>query len=154
METTGPWLTIIRREGFTFIFVNIFFPFSKVRKEENIKKDSKKVKNKLIKKPHSDEDESADEITSNVKQTKRTKGKHKDGSHMSSEEEVDISRGEGDMQSSSDDEDEENLRLEINKVWTYCAFQYHVNSEVKNSTHGCPRSGNGQGKQFFNVRKF
>lgn len=73
---------------------------------------------------------------------------------MSSEEEVDISRGEGDMQSSSDDEDEENLRLEINKVWTYCAFQYHVNSEVKNSTHGCPRSGNGQGKQFFNVRKF
>ncbi|KAJ7380446.1 pre-rRNA-processing protein esf1 [Desmophyllum pertusum] len=88
---------------------------SKARKEENIKKDSKKVKNKLIKKPHSDEDESADEITSNVKQTKQTKGRHKDGSHMSSEEEVDISRGEGDMQSSSDEEDEENLRLEINK---------------------------------------
>lgn len=57
-----------------------------------------------------------------MKPTKQTKVRHKDDSHISSEEEVDTGRGEGDMQSSSDEEDEENARFEIAQVWTYLQF--------------------------------
>lgn len=53
-----------------------------------------------------------------MKQAKQTKERYQDDRHISSEEEVDISRGEGSMQSSSDEEDEENLRFEIAQVWT------------------------------------
>lgn len=96
-----------------------FFSFSKAKKEEKLEKKGKKVKRK--KKPqksHSGEEESSDENTSDVKQAKQTKGRHQDDSHVSSEEEVDVSRGEGDMQSSSDEEDTENLGFEITQVWT------------------------------------
>lgn len=51
-----------------------------------------------------------------IKQATQTKERHQDDSHVSSEEEVDIRRGEGNMQSSSDEEDEENLRFEIAQV--------------------------------------
>ena len=53
-----------------------------------------------------------------MKQAKQTKERHQDDRRISSEEEVDISRGEGGMQSSSDEEDEENLRFEIAQVCT------------------------------------
>lgn len=104
-----------------------FFSFSKAKKEEKLEKKGKKVKGK--KKPqksHSGEEESSDENTSDVKQAKQTKGRHQDDSHVSSEEEVDVSRGEGDMQSSSDEEDAENLGFEITQVWTLLQYTpYH-----------------------------
>jgi len=53
-----------------------------------------------------------------MKPAKQTEVRHKDDSHISSEEEVDTGRGEGDMPSSSDEEDEENVRFEIAQVWT------------------------------------
>lgn len=87
---------------------------SKTKKEEKLENKSKKVKQKKkIQKSHSGEEESSDENTSDIKQPKQTKEKHQNDSHISSDEEVDISRGEGDMQSSSDEEDEGNLRFEI-----------------------------------------
>lgn len=51
-----------------------------------------------------------------MEKAKQTKGRHQDDSHISSGEEVDVSRGEGDMQSSSDEEDEESLCFEITQV--------------------------------------
>ena len=64
-----------------------------------------------------------------MKQAKQTKGRHQNDSHVSSEEEVDISRGEGDVQSSSDEEDEENLQFEITQVWTLLqCTPYHYDS--------------------------
>lgn len=66
-----------------------------------------------------------------MKQTKQTKGRHQDSSYISSEEEVDVSRGEGDMQSSSDEEDEENLRFEIAQVWTLLqCTPYHYDLNI------------------------
>ncbi|KAL9958924.1 hypothetical protein ACROYT_G036001 [Oculina patagonica] len=89
----------------------------KAKKEGKvIKKDSKKVKRKENLQKHestSSDEEGAEENISNIKQTKQTKGRQQDDIEMSSEEEVDISRGEGDIQSSSDEEDEENIRIEI-----------------------------------------
>lgn len=99
-------------------FKNFFsFLISKTKKDEKLENKSKKVKQKKkIQKSHSGEEESSDENTSEIKQPKQTKEKHQNDSHISSEEEVDISRGEGDMQSSSDEEDEGNLRFEIAQV--------------------------------------
>lgn len=102
-------------------FKNVFFFFliSKTKKDEKLENKSKKVKQKKkIQKSHSGEEESSDENTSEIKQPKQTKEKHQNDSHISSDKEVDISRGEGDMQSSSDEEDEGNLRFEIAQVWT------------------------------------
>lgn len=106
-------------------FKNVFFFFliSKTKKEEKLENKSKKVKQKKkIQKSHSGEEESSDENTSDIKQPKQTREKHQNDSHISSEEEVDISRGEGDMQSSSDEEDEGNLRFEIAQVWTLLLY--------------------------------
>ena len=107
------WCTGLVQEWF------FFFLISKTKKEEKLENKSKKVKQKKkIQKSHSGEEESSDENTSEIKQPKQTKEKHQNDSHISSDEEVDISRGEGDMQSSSDEEDEGNLRFEIAQVWT------------------------------------
>ena len=106
------------------------FSFSKTNKEEKLEKKSKKVKRKKkLQKFHHGEEGSSDENTSDMKQAKETKGGHKDDSHVSSEEEVhtvDISRGEGSMQSSSDEEDEENLRFEIAQVWTWTTIMHTI----------------------------
>jgi len=87
---------------------------SETKKEEKLEKESKKVKKKKkLQKFHHGQKESSNENTSDMKPAKHTKVRHKDDSHISSEEEVDTGRGEGDMQSSSDEEDEENVRFEI-----------------------------------------
>ena len=96
-----------------------FFLFSETKKEEKLEKESKKVKKKKkLQKFHHGQKESSNENTSDMKPAKHTKVRHKDDSHISSEEEVDTGRGEGNMQSSSDEEDEENVRFEIAQVWT------------------------------------
>lgn len=87
---------------------------SKTKKEEKLEKESKKVKKKKkLQRFHHGEKESSSENTSDMKPAEQTKVRHKDDSHISSEEEVDVGRGEGDIQSSSDEEDEENVRFEI-----------------------------------------
>ena len=90
--------------------------FSKSKKERVAEKDGTKVKRKL-QKHDSDYEKSAEERPSNKMHILRNrKGVEDDDSHSS--EDVDISRGEGDVQSSSDEEDEGQLRLQITEVCT------------------------------------
>lgn len=111
------------------------FSFSKTKKEEKLEKESRKVKKKkMLQRFHRGEKESSNENTSDMKPAKQTKVRHKDDSHISSEEEVDIGRGEGDIQSSSDEDDEENFRFEIAQVWTSLQFPpYHHDSGLEKS---------------------
>ena len=95
----------------------MIYLFSKEKKEVKPKKGTSKKVKRTLKNLHSSDEESADESVSNIKEVKG-KERHVDNDHVSSEEEeVDISRGEGDVQSSSDDEDEGNPELEIIQVW-------------------------------------
>lgn len=80
---------------------------SKIDKREET--DGKKLNNKKVQRISSEDGGSTCEKNSD---TKQIKSKYPQDEGISSDEEVDISRGEGDVQSSSDDEDEEKLALQ------------------------------------------
>lgn len=77
--------------------------------------DGKKLNNKKV---HRVSGESGGSTCEKNSDTKQIKSKYPQDEDISSDEEVDISRGEGDMQSSSDDEDEEKLALQTEQVCT------------------------------------
>jgi len=84
---------------------------SKSRKNKKDKKESRKNKKKL-QKIGSIDCEEADESSFDKDQIK-SKDKFEDDNEVSSEGDVDISRGEGDIYSSSDEEDEQKVQLQI-----------------------------------------
>ena len=105
------------------------YSFRREKEELKPKQNRKKIKEKL-QKFHSSNEESAEKSILNVKKIK-SKEKCKDDKNddgdddddddegMSSDnEEVDISRGEGDIESSSDEEDEDIPEIEAIQVWT------------------------------------
>ena len=106
------------------------FVYSYRREKEELKpkQKRKKIKEKL-QKFHSSNKESAEKSILNVKKIK-SKEKCKDDKNddddddnddeevSSNNEEVDISRGEGDIESSSDEEDEDIPEIEAIQVWT------------------------------------
>lgn len=106
------------------------FVYSYRREKEELKPKQKRknIKEKL-QKFHSSNEENVEKSILNVKKIK-SKEKCKDDENddgdddnddegMSSDnEEVDISRGEGDIESSSDEEDEDIPEIETIQVWT------------------------------------
>ena len=97
-----------------FCFV---FCFSKSRKNKKDKKESRKNK-KGLQKIWSIDCEEVDESSLDKDQIK-SKDKFEDDNEVSSEGDVDISRGEGDIYSSSDEEDEQKVQLQIEQVCTF-----------------------------------
>lgn len=94
-------------------FLCFFFSKSKIDKREET--DGKKLNNKKVQRISSEDGGSICEKNSD---TKQIKSKYPQDEDISSDEEVDIGWGEGDVQSSSDDEDEEKLALQTEQVCT------------------------------------
>ena len=102
------------------------YSFRREKEELKPKQKRKKIKEKL-QKFHSSNEESAEKSILNVKKIK-SKEKCKDDVNdddddddegvSSDNEEVDISRGEGDIESSLDEEDEDIPEIEAIQVWT------------------------------------
>ena len=104
------------------------YSFRREKEELKPKQKRKKIKEKLLK-FHSSNEESAEKSILNVKKIK-SKERCKDDKNddddddnddegvSSNNEEVDISRGEGDIESSSDEEDEDIPEIEAIQVWT------------------------------------
>ena len=102
------------------------FVYSYRREKEELKPKQKRKKiTEKLQKFHSSNEENAEKSILNVKKIK-SKEKCKDDANdddddegvSSDNEEVDISRGEGDIESSSDEEDEDIPEIEAIQVWT------------------------------------
>ena len=106
------------------------FVYSYRREKEELKPKQKRKKiTEKLQKFHSSNEENAEKSILNVKKIK-SKEKCKDDKNddddddnddeevSSNNEEVDISRGEGDIESSSDEEDEDIPEIEAIQVWT------------------------------------
>ncbi|CAH3194572.1 unnamed protein product [Porites evermanni] len=86
-----------------------FVFFSKSKKEKAIKKDGRKMKEKLQMQENDDNKGVGKKSSKKI----RSKKEDEDENGSSSEEDIDLSRGEGDVQSSSEEEDEGQLKLKI-----------------------------------------
>ena len=107
------------------------FVYSYRREKEELKPKQKRKKiTEKLQKFHSSNEENVEKSILNVKKIK-SKEKCKDDKNdddddddnddegvSSNNEEVDISRGEGDIESSSDEEDEDIPEIEAIQVWT------------------------------------
>ena len=106
------------------------FVYSYRREKEELKPKQKRKKiTEKLQKFHSSNEENVEKSILNVKKIK-SKEKCKDDKNddddddnddegvSSNNEEVDISRGEGDIESSSDEEDEDIPEVEAIQVWT------------------------------------
>ena len=104
------------------------FVYSYRREKEELKPKQKRKKiTEKLQKFHSSNEENVEKSILNVKKIK-SKEKCKDDANdddddddegvSSDNEEVDISRGEGDIESSSDEEDEDIPEIEAIQVWT------------------------------------
>ena len=104
------------------------FVHSYRREKEELKPKQKRKKiTEKLQKFHSSNEENVEKSILNVKKIK-SKEKCKDDKNddddddeegvSSNNEEVDISRGEGDIESSSDEEDEDIPEIEAIQVWT------------------------------------
>lgn len=105
------WIELQQSLVFRSIFCYLLF--SKSKRDKKDKKKGKKVKK--LQGTDSDDGENACERNSNLKQIK-SKDQLEDDNDVSSDEEQDIGRGEGDVQSSSDEEDEQRLGLQKAQV--------------------------------------
>lgn len=102
------------------------FVYSYRREKEELKPKQKRKKiTEKLQKFHSSNEENVEKSILNVKKIK-SKEKCKDDKNdddddegvSSNNEEVDISRGDGDIESSSDEEDEDIPEIEAIQVWT------------------------------------